>query len=652
MKRPWQTWLLFGLCLCVALPAMGWLTLKALELDQAEALARAQIELEQDINSALWKMDTEFLTPLMAEEAARPQAVYRSFYDVPAGKDKKSRQVASPLLVQPSEYVLLNFQIAPDGTLSSPQTPAESLNKIALDNGATDLNIKVSNGRAVELNAALDYGKLVDQLPRDTLPPAPNTWDNQISESDKSAEIAPQIDGLGRGNYLGLKNLDEQVAEAQQLQMSAGQSQAPNSSEQKRQVQQEKRSNDDLFGYNTSRSRRGADVRAGQEWATRNSAFQQYAVKELAQQRLSYSIVEQPLSAVSEGVSRPLWVGQRLLLARRAMVDDQLVIQGAWLDWPRIKQALLERISDILPEADLLPVSPEDTPDPGRTLATLPVQLVIPDLTSVGSGPLSPIRVSLLMAWTCLLLATGACALLLLGVVALSERRGAFVSAVTHELRTPLTTFRMYAEMLAEGIVSDEEKRQAYLETLRVEADRLSHLVENVLSYARLERGRRGGRREKIAAGAFLERIQARMEDRAAQAEMTLVVTADQQACNTELNTDPAAAEQILFNLVDNACKYAAAAKDRRVQVEFTRTGSNLEMRVADHGPGISPQAARQLFRPFTKSVHDAANSAPGVGLGLALSRRLARDLGGQLQMEQNGEQHGASFLLTLPLAE
>ena len=147
--------------------------------------------------------------------------------------------------------------------------------------------------------------------------------------------------------------------------MSAGQSQAPNSSEQKRQVQQQKRPNDDLFGYNTSRSRRGADVRAGQEWATRNSAFQQYAVKELAQQRLSYSIVEQPLSAVSEGVSRPLWVGQRLLLARRAMVDDQLVIQGAWLDWPRIKQALLERISDILPEADLLPVSPEDTPDPG-----------------------------------------------------------------------------------------------------------------------------------------------------------------------------------------------------------------------------------------------------------------------------------------------
>ena len=86
-------------------------------------------------------------------------------------------------------------------------------------------------------------------------------------------------------------------------------------------------------------------------------------------------------------------------------------------------------------------------------------------------------------------------------MVALSERRGAFVSAVTHELRTPLTTFRMYAEMLAEGMVPSPEARQKYLETLRREADRLAHLVENVLQYARLERGRPGGRRENVTAG-------------------------------------------------------------------------------------------------------------------------------------------------------
>ena len=77
-------------------------------------------------------------------------------------------------------------------------------------------------------------------------------------------------------------------------------------------------------------------------------------------------------------------------------------------------------------------------------------------------------------------------------MASLSERRGAFVSAVTHELRTPLTTLRMYTEMLADGMVPDEPRRRSYLQTLRAEADRLGHLVENVLAYSRLERNRRG----------------------------------------------------------------------------------------------------------------------------------------------------------------
>ena len=73
-------------------------------------------------------------------------------------------------------------------------------------------------------------------------------------------------------------------------------------------------------------------------------------------------------------------------------------------------------------------------------------------------------------------------------------------------------------------------------------------------------------------------------------------------------------------------------------------------MRVEDHGPGIAPEMRRRLFHSFSKSAKEAAHSAPGVGLGLALSRRLARDLGGDLSYD---EQHvpGAAFLLTLPLA-
>ncbi len=96
--------------------------------------------------------------------------------------------------------------------------------------------------------------------------------------------------------------------------------------------------------------------------------------------------------------------------------------------------------------------------------------------------------------------------MMLRGVLALSERRASFVSAVTHELRSPLTTFRMYAEMLAEGMVRDEQQRDRYLSTLRQEADRLSHLVDNVLQYARL--GTRTQRHD-VASRSRMKRIDA-----------------------------------------------------------------------------------------------------------------------------------------------
>jgi signal transduction histidine kinase len=246
-----------------------------------------------------------------------------------------------------------------------------------------------------------------------------------------------------------------------------------------------------------------------------------------------------------------------------------------------------------------------------------------------------------------LALAAAAVAILLQGVVSLSERRGAFVSAVTHELRTPLTTFRMYSEMLAENMVPNHESRQRYLDTLRVEADRLFHLVENVLAYARLERGRHGRVRQATTLSAIIEHCQHRFADRAEQAGMKLVIEPPPDAAPIELTTDPAAVEQILFNLIDNACKYAAGASDPRIHLEFGREGRYAVLTVRDHGPGIDAKAARRLFHPFSKSVHAAACSAPGVGLGLALSRRLARQLGGRLEWQESAD--GATFALYLP---
>ena len=89
----------------------------------------------------------------------------------------------------------------------------------------------------------------------------------------------------------------------------------------------------------------------------------------------------------------------------------------------------------------------------------------------------------------------------------------------------------------------------------------------------------------------------------------------------------------------------------RTIHLEMHSTGSFAVLRVRDNGPGISRKDARCLFRAFSKSARDAADSAPGVGLGLALSRRLAHEMGGNLTLD-GSVTNGACFVLTLPMGE
>ncbi|MHB1079063.1 MAG: sensor histidine kinase [Prosthecobacter sp.] len=369
------------------------------------------------------------------------------------------------------------------------------------------------------------------------------------------------------------------------------------------------------------------------------------------------SAVQPPLkNAPAANSSRPfqgVWIGSNLMLTREAFVDGVRMVQGVWLDWPALREALLREITDLFPDAKLEPAAnatagtrPND--DPLR-FAALPVRLV-PGAIQLPPLPFwTPLRRSLGIALACVLLAAAAVGLVLFGTVALSERRADFVSAVTHELRTPLTTFRLYSEMLADGMVTDEVQRKTYLDTLTGEASRLSHLVENVLAYARLERGSAKARAENITIGELLDRILPRLQQRADDCGMTVQVQATETDRKTELHVDAAAVEQILFNLVDNACKYAAPrAAQPVIHVEADTSGKFAMLRVRDHGGGISRSEQRRIFHPFHKSADQAAHSAPGVGLGLALCRRLATALGGAITLDAT-HKDGACFMLRLP---
>ncbi|MBN8417398.1 MAG: HAMP domain-containing histidine kinase [Verrucomicrobia bacterium] len=370
----------------------------------------------------------------------------------------------------------------------------------------------------------------------------------------------------------------------------------------------------------------------------------------------SSAVPPPPKNASTSNSSRPfhgVWLGSNLMLTREAFVDGVRMVQGVWLDWPALRESLLREITDLFPDAKLEPAAnasagtrPND--DPLR-FAALPVRL-IPGAIQLPPLPFwTPLRRSLGIALTCVLLAAVAVGIVLFGTVALSERRADFVSAVTHELRTPLTTFRLYSEMLADGMVTDEAQRKTYLDTLTGEASRLSHLVENVLAYARLERGSAQARAENITIGELLDRILPRLQQRADDCGMTVRVQATETDRKTELHVDAGAVEQILFNLVDNACKYAAPrSAEPVIHVEADTSGKFAMLRVRDHGGGISRSERRRIFHPFHKSADQAAHSAPGVGLGLALCRRLATALGGAITLDAT-HKDGACFMLRLP---
>ena len=569
--------------------------------------------------------------PLLAQENARPYFTYSSFYSAQRAygkmlnlKGEIDTPLPSPLLTQTSPYILLHFQFDPKEQLTSPEVPGGKAVSQAVPNYLSDEQLRDNRKVFTGLEKSFNFAKLESQLPAVepattllTLAPAQistNAIANNSLANNSQPNYAPNTSGVQSGEASQQPNLpgNSQVELQQQV--------VPQSPKAQMDFQARQRS----IAQN-----------AGQNFSLNNDFN---------------NVPGNSVSEVQMSVMTPLWLGDDLVLARRVQAGDKQYLQGCLLNWPTVKQELLDGVrDDLLPNAQLQRVAEATRTSDLRRLASLPVQLIPGEIPEVASLGWSPIKQSLLLAWLAMGLAAIAVAALLQGVISLSERRAAFVSAVTHELRTPLTTFRMYAEMLSEGMLTKESDRRHYLDTLRIEADRLTHLVANVLAYARLERGRPGGRIETISTQRLLDVATQRLADRASQANLQLSIEPADGVLAAHVQTDPAAVEQILFNLVDNACKYAANATDRRLHLTAAAENGQISIRVCDHGGGVSPAEQRRLFQPFRKSARDAAHSAPGVGLGLALSQRLARDMHGDLRYEPTAD--GACFVLSLPLA-
>ena len=574
---------------------MCWLTATVLELDGDRRRMRLAAGFEEKVRLAMWRMDS-LVAPILGAENSRPYFAYTPFHPAERAYTRMFARLQpgevlfpSPILSALPEHILVHFQVDPGGEYSSPQVPVGNMLDLAESGYLTHDSVQARDELLAELEKRTSRQWFVDRLPPEDAPAAASLPTRvpgaAVADNRDQGDLQPALGLLSRQSLLN-----------------------------------------------------------SNEWEARNVAYQQAATVSG-----NAALGRESGGNISRGVMRPLWAGDALLLARRVTVGDETYVQGCWLDWPSLSRLLLGGLLDLLPDASLDPVDLASTPVGSRILASLPVRLLAGPPPDDLNGHLSPIRLSLIIGWACMLLAIVAVGVVLRSAVVLSERRGAFVSAVTHELRTPLTTFRMYAEMLEDGMVPAEE-RGHYLKTLRLEADRLGHLVENVLAYARLERNRSGGAVEFVSAERLMDQVSDRLRGRAEQAGMALRVEVAEEARGLTVAVDRSAIERILFNLVDNAGKYASSGPEPAVRLVAVAGVERLLLKVWDNGPGVAAADRRRLFKPFMKSARDAAHSAPGIGLGLSLSRRLASRLGGDLTLDTKVEE-GACFVLSLPVA-
>ncbi|MCO4745624.1 MAG: hypothetical protein KC912_12600 [Proteobacteria bacterium] len=233
--------------------------------------------------------------------------------------------------------------------------------------------------------------------------------------------------------------------------------------------------------------------------------------------------------------------------------------------------------------------------------------------------------------------------------IRLSRLQTDFVSNVSHELKTPLTSISMFVETLRSGRLEDPERVEECLDLLASETDRLSRRIERVLSWARMEAGKRVYEvepvdAEEIIAQALSAIRSQRLEHRDATEQIDVSIPDDL----SPMLVDRDAIVEALLNLISNALKYTP--EPRSIQITAEESKGRVGLSVADNGPGIAPRDRRRIFEKFYQADTLLSRSVEGSGLGLSIVRAVIHAHKGRVELDSElGE--GSRFTLWLPVA-
>lgn len=228
-----------------------------------------------------------------------------------------------------------------------------------------------------------------------------------------------------------------------------------------------------------------------------------------------------------------------------------------------------------------------------------------------------------------------------------NQAKSQFLATMSHELRTPLNAIGGYTELLELGIHGPVTEEQGHaLQRIQLAQRHLLGLINDLLNYAKLEAGRVEYRITEVDVCATVEEVLSLLSPQATDRR----ISSNCGECGEiRVLADRERLQQIFFNLISNAVKYSDRGDS--VRVECTADESRVTVRVTDTGRGIPPEKLESIFDPFVQVTPNlSTDGAGGAGLGLAISRELARGMSGELMAESEVDE-GSTFTLTLPRA-
>ena len=225
----------------------------------------------------------------------------------------------------------------------------------------------------------------------------------------------------------------------------------------------------------------------------------------------------------------------------------------------------------------------------------------------------------------------------------LERTRQEFVANVSHELRTPLSLIKGFVETLIDGAEKNPDSRRRHLQTIEKQTDRLTFLIEDLLTISRLESGQVVLNLQPVELRDETQRV---ADDLGARAREKNVTVANEVPSGLTARADANRLQQVLFNLIENAIKYGR--RSGRVTIGGKSSADKIEIFVRDDGPGIPAEARDRVFERFYRVDRARSRDTGGTGLGLSIVKHIVQAHGGEVWLESELDE-GTVFHITLP---